>query len=290
MVTRSLCIDMSKEKQVGEALEIYAQQHAMGRWAMAIYGVAGIISAGLLAHIDMDLAKTPGHIFAYAGMAPGVKWIGSEKSKAILKAEGIAPKSDIKLSTEQAMTALAKGSELSGVKLDNLVSRAEVQDKERNNLGYYTGSSLYKSLSRRPWNAEFKVLCWKIGQSFIKTQNKEKDVYGHIFAKRKAEEMLKNKNGAYKKQAEAILKASPGHKQGDEFYSKGMLPDSHIMSRAARYATKIFLSHWWEVAYEVHNGVKPPFQPYPLDILGHAHKIEPPKSLTDLDDEDGVAV
>jgi len=290
LFTRMYAIDKVREDQIAQALGIFAQQHEMGRWAMGICGIADIMSAGLLAHINMDLAKTPGHIYAYGGIAPGIRWIGSEKSKSILKSEDVPSKSNAKVDTEKAMRVLAKGSEMSGVKLANLVGRAEAQDKDKNKLGYYTGSSLYKSLSRRPWNAEFKVLCWKIGESFGMVKNNDKAVYGKILLQRKAEEILKNQNGAFAAQAAAIMDASPEHKQGKEFYSKGILSPAHIDSRAKRFTTKIFLSHWWEKAYEVKNGCKPPFQPYPIDHLGHVHKIEAPNNVTGLGDADDVVV
>ena len=39
---------------------------------------------------------------------------------------------------------------------------------------------------RRPWNAELKVLCWKLGDSFVKVSNKEGALYGRIYRERKA--------------------------------------------------------------------------------------------------------
>jgi hypothetical protein len=53
------------------------------------------------------------------------------------------------------------------------------------------------------------------------------------------------------------------------------LPPAHIHARAKRYAVKLFLAHYQQVAYELHFGKKPP-NPYPIEILGHAHMIDPP--------------
>jgi len=45
---------------------------------------------------------------------------------------------------------------------------------------------------KRPWNAKLKVLCWKIGESFVKVSNNEKDFYGKIYKQRKEMEIEQN--------------------------------------------------------------------------------------------------
>lgn len=135
----------------------------------------------------------------------------------------------------------------------------------------------WKKGEKRPWNAKLKVLCWKIGQSFVKVSNNEKDIYGHIYRERKEYEVAKNENGEYADQAKAKLEKFKIGKDTDAYksYSVGKLPPAHIDQRAQRYAVKLFLSHLHEVWYTHHFGVAPP-NPYPIAILGHAHKIDPP--------------
>lgn len=130
---------------------------------------------------------------------------------------------------------------------------------------------------KRPWNAKLKVLCWKIGQSFVKVSNKEDDIYGHIYKMRKAYEQEKNEAGDYADQAAAKLEKFKIGKDTDayKYYSRGKLPPAHIEQRAERYATKIFLSHLFEVWYEIEKGEKPP-KPYAIAILNHAHEIPIP--------------
>lgn len=129
----------------------------------------------------------------------------------------------------------------------------------------------------RPWNAKLKVLCWKIGQSFVKVSNNDKDVYGKIYKIRKEYEQAKNEAGDYADQAAQILKSKNIGKDTDAYayYSKGMLPPAHIQQRCERYAVKIFLSHLFSVWYEMDRGEKPP-KPYAISILGHAHEIPIP--------------
>jgi hypothetical protein len=169
-----------------------------------------VLSAGLLAHIDITKAPTVGHIWRFAGLDPTAVWMKGEK---------------------------------------------------------------------RPHNAALKLVCWKIGESFVKTCNNDKDVYGHILMERKAWETAKNENGDYEAQALDKAEKCPTHKQV-KIYKAGMLPAGHILSRAKRYSTKLFLSHWHAVAYEVQFGEKPP-KPYVVEHLGHAHIISPPNWPTE---------
>lgn len=130
---------------------------------------------------------------------------------------------------------------------------------------------------KRPWNAKLKVLCWKVGQSFVKVSNNEKDVYGKIYKERKAYEIEQNEKGAYAEQAAKKLASTKIGKDTDAYkwYSEGKLPPAHIQQRAERYATKIFISHLFTVWYEMEHGVPAP-KPYAEAILNHAHIIAPP--------------
>lgn len=195
----------SLEHAVKRMLDAWTDSQPMGQWAKAITGIGPVISAGLLAHIDITKAPTAGHIWRFAGLDPTSKWNKGEK---------------------------------------------------------------------RPWNADLKVLCYKAGESFVKVQAMESDVYGKLYAQRKKQEQAKNEAGGFNEQAKEMLTAK---KFGADtvargWYEKGMLPPAHLHARARRYAVKIFLSHWHEAAYRKHYGVEPP-APYPIAILGHAHKI-----------------
>jgi hypothetical protein len=129
---------------------------------------------------------------------------------------------------------------------------------------------------KRPWNASLKTLCWKIGESFVKVCNKDTAVYGHFYRDRKEWETAQNDKFAYAAQAEAKLARFKIGKNTDAYkaYSIGKLPPAHIHARAKRYAVKLFLAHYQEIAYLEHYKTAPP-APYPIAILGHAHKIDP---------------
>jgi len=272
----------SFEKDIKDMLTSYVKSQQIWSWLSEVKGIGPILAAGLIAHIDITKCPTAGHIWSYAGLNPLQEWLAGQK---------------------------------------------------------------------RPFNASLKVICWKIGQSFVKQIGNPDAVYTHLYLKRKAYEEEKNVNGDYSDQAKTKLKKYNIGKTTDAWlwYSgcftketaikiisierddekqaimdkydlllegkKGdakkeitkertkekaalqeeikvekreimdtmvkkpgegiqMLPPAHIQQRCERYATKIFLSHLHEVWYEMHFGEKPP-APYPIAILGHAHKIEP---------------
>lgn len=196
------------EGQLKRALGEWASQQPAGVWAQSIVGIGPVLSAGLLAHIDIVKAPTVGHIWRFAGLDPTVKWDKGQK---------------------------------------------------------------------RPWNAALKVLCWKIGESFVKVSGNERNVYGKVYLARKARETEMNDALAFSDQAERKLATTRIGKDTEAYkaYSVGKLPPAHIHARAERYATKLFLAHFHHVAYETAFGIPPP-KPYMIEHGGHAHFIAPP--------------
>lgn len=140
------------------------------------------------------------------------------------------------------------------------------------------GKSVWNKGEKRPWNATFKtIVTYKIGESFVKTSNKEDSYYGKLYKERKALDTKRNLNGEFADQAKNLL-ATRNYTKGTVTYkalSEGRLSDAHIHARARRYAVKIFLSHLHEVMYKTILGKNPPV-PFAIAILGHAHMLEVP--------------
>jgi hypothetical protein len=196
------------ETQVKRALSKYVDGHIVGSWLTSVHGIGPVISAGLLAHIDITQAPTAGHIWRFAGLDPTVKWL---------------PK------------------------------------------------------TKRPWNADLKVLCWKAGESFVKFSNSPECFYGKLWRKQKDLYIARNDAGLYAERAAEILTAKNYGKVTDAYasYSAGRLPPAHIHAMARRYAVKLFLAHLHHVMHVRILKTEPPL-PYPIAILGHAHYIPPP--------------
>lgn len=130
---------------------------------------------------------------------------------------------------------------------------------------------------KRPHNARLKVLCWKIGESFVKVSSNDADIYGKVYQQRKQYEAEKNERSEYAEQAAAMLtkKRFGDDTKAKAFYQAGKLPPGHIHARAKRYAVKLFLAHYFEVAYRLQYGTEPPM-PYPIAVLGHKDYIPAP--------------
>ncbi|HSN22901.1 MAG TPA: transposase, partial [Methylomicrobium sp.] len=197
------------ERQLKIVLDLFTDTNPVSIWAKSICGIGPVISAGLLANIDITRCPTVGHIWSFAGLIPGIKWEKGQK---------------------------------------------------------------------RPYNADFKTLCaFKIGESFVKVQNLESDIYGKIYAAQKKKYAERNDAGDYAERAKEIISTKRFDKGTIAYknYAEGKLPPAHIHAMARRYAAKLFLAHYHEVAYEHHFGTKPPL-PYPIAIMGHAHMIPVP--------------
>lgn len=247
------------ENQIKRALDAYTNGHIMGSWMREIYGIGPVISAGLLAHINIEKAPTVGHIWRYAGLDPTVSWLSTEKVTEWVREHG--------LDVEAAARYFGRNAE-------NL-RRSASQNKEGEPIEM-TAKSLVAAIARRPWNAQLKTLCWKIGQSFMKFSNVEECWYGcSVYKGRKAFEIARNDEGgnapAAALGAARVGKATEAYK----YYSIGMLPPAQIDARARRYAVKLFLSHLHGEWYERHFG-KPAPLPYPIAHLGHVHFIPAP--------------
>lgn len=67
------------EASIKGALGVYAAAQPVGKWAQSITGIGPVISAGLLAHIDITKAPTVGHIWRFAGLDPTVVWNRKQK-------------------------------------------------------------------------------------------------------------------------------------------------------------------------------------------------------------------
>jgi hypothetical protein len=61
------------------ALDSYSANHPVGKRMRTVTGVGPVISAGLLAHIDITRAPTAGAIWRYAGLDPTSEWKKGQK-------------------------------------------------------------------------------------------------------------------------------------------------------------------------------------------------------------------
>jgi hypothetical protein len=67
------------ETNIKAVLGVYASSREIGRWSQSITGIGPVISAGLMAYIDLE--KTSGHseLWSFAGYSPEAKWEKGQK-------------------------------------------------------------------------------------------------------------------------------------------------------------------------------------------------------------------
>jgi hypothetical protein len=247
-------------------LDQWSGHQELGRWSRSHKGVGPVISAGLLAYIDLDKAPVAASIFRFAGLDPSVRWYSREESKSLVSALGLGKSP----SEEVVRKAIFESAETWNRKASTLL-------RDACRKGKLTPTSLAAALARRPWDAGLKTLMWKLGESFVYVSGREGAFYGQLYAQRKALETRRNEAGEFESQAKEALEGPRAPAKSTKaygHYSEGRLPPARVHLRATRYAVKMFVSHWHEVGLRL-MGKTPP-KPYVIEHLGHAHYIPPP--------------
>ena len=265
---------VSIERMIRGTLDVYSNSKIEGQWARSIIGIGPIISAGLLAHIDIRKAETAGAIWRFAGLDPTNSWLGKEKSEVMVnEIVGTGRRNNISYDN------FVEFGRLSHRRPDDLVKQSFQMKKNYegdNSLDDLTKTDVINALAKRPWNADLKTLCWKIADSFVKFQNNPNDVYGKVYVERKAYEHRINEAGGYAERAAEKLRTTNIRKpEVRRTYESGKLTDGHIHASAMRVAVKLFLAHYHHVCYEAVLGETPP-KPYVIDRGDHTHFISPP--------------
>lgn len=130
---------------------------------------------------------------------------------------------------------------------------------------------------KRPHNAHLKVICWRIGDSFVKQSGRPQSLYGRIYRDEKTRLVEANDNGAFADTAAARIESGvrvPGKgTEARKALDAGMLPAGQLDLRARRKAVKVFLAHYWTAGRILAE--LPTTAPYAIDKLGHTHLIDP---------------
>ena len=227
------------EGSIKLALGIYAKASPLGRWALSVKGVGPVISAGLVANIDISVCPTVGHIWAFAGLDPTKRWAPKTKRpwNARLKV----------LTTYKLGESFVKVQGREGAIYGQVFAARKRLEWERNLAGEFAAQ------------AEVKAKAVGDGTTAIKW-------YSGAVDPGWARATLESGAGWPEKMPAAAASSS----------NFPMLPPAHIHSRARRYAVKLFLSHYHYVGYRILHGTPPPL-PYILTQEGgHAHFIAPP--------------
>jgi len=255
------------EGMIKSAMDAYTDApNIVGAWLKELTGIGPILAAGLLAHVDITRAPSAGHIWSFAGLEPKTRWTGKEEStKIVAEILGPAKRGQAIGPEEMILLAARCGRSTTGL-----------EKASKNDKGVITRDSLIKGMSKRPWNTKLKTLCWKIGQSFVKTCNREDSFYGNFYKDRKAFELRKNEEH---KNADAARKALETRNIKDAdlraTYEDGKLPLAHVHAMTCRWVVKFFLSHLHVVMTYVRYGHLPG-KPWVIVHGGHQKLVLPP--------------
>lgn len=235
------------EQQVQRALDAYTAVHPMGAWMRQIVGIGPVISAGMLAHIDME------------------PWRCAHTKEPDTARGEINPFYDPKATACNINEPHGDECHREPIHSVGHIWRFAGLDPTRK----------WEKGQKRPWNATLKTLCWKAGQSFMKFSGRDDCYYGIVYRQRKDYEIARNERG---ENAAAAAEALPRVSRSTDAYkslSIGKLPPAQIDARARRYAVKLFLSHLHHEWHKLKFGTEPPL-PYPIAYLQHVHFISPP--------------
>ena len=262
------------EENLQKVLDVYTMNTPVGKWLRSITGVGPVIAAGFIANLDINERTTAGYFWSYCGLNDYNRpWLGREKSKAIVD-EVLGNKKNKDITYED----FAECCRRTQWKAQNIIQAKNGKGEfifMKDGEYKFTKEDIIKQLSKKPYNANMKTLCWKVAQSFVKSQNRPTDLYGKLYVERKMYENEKNERLEYKDQAEVGARRVGKTTEAYKWYSKGMLPPAHINRRAERWVTKIFLSHLHQVMYMVELGQLPP-KPFAESHLEHIHMIPCP--------------
>lgn len=282
------------EDDLRSVLGIWARTFKAGRWAQSINGIGNVISAGLLAFIDIAKAPTAGCIWSLAGIESTSRWQSREKVAAelaswpniltndhfevIFKEWGRSP-----ASMARALCGLPNYSPSAA---RELIKNANIKKKD-----------VIAYLAKRPYNAALKTIAYHIGECIVRASSSPKDIYGKVYYARKKLEIERNEQGLFAGQAKkelenkdygrdtdaycwyagcltpekaAAIRNNPKPAAGDALKMAGepgsgmaMLPPAHIHARARRYTAKLFLAHFHEALWrEKHGGIESMPKPY----------------------------
>lgn len=253
------------EAEIDYALDLWTREHPMGVWARNVCGIGPVLSAGLLANIDIRKATTPSKIWRFAGYDPSQICVSDKEAEAWIESRKKRGRK-----VDEGM--VREAADYFGRAYHSLLRIATMTNEGKPKK--LTKDSLAKALARKPYNADLKKLCWKIGTSFKVQRGRPACTYGHLYEERKAYEVAQNERGENKAEAEDTLRRKNiSDPKTLAAYKAGKLPDGRLDLRAMRWATKRFLVDWWREYYQLHYKKDPPESPYVVAHMNHTEDV-----------------
>jgi len=141
---------------------------------------------------------------------------------------------------------------------------------------------------KRPYNAKLKaIVVYRMGECFVKFQNRDECFYGKLLKAKKATLTQQNEERKFAEfakgeiarcEANKILLSKMQATERWKYWQDGRLCPQNIHDRARRWTVKLFLSHLHHVMYCDYYGKNPP-APYIFEhpeLGDHRHLVLPP--------------
>ncbi len=248
------------EKQLKSIFDIYSDRHLASRWVRS-HGLGPTIATALQVYVDVTKIRHVSQAWKYMGLNAEKHWTSTKEAKDI---------------TLQCREIIGTVTDPTAAHLDWIAARVKRPRPALEKVallcgkGSLTWTGIEGALVIRPWHRRLRTIAIRIGR-MIKGHTPYTDFYNVLYKERKSYEHERNERLLYKDQADQAF-ATGSYRPGTSphrWYSQGMLPPVHIQGRCARWVTKLFMSHYFDVAYYEIYG-KLPEPPY---ILAHAEQM-----------------
>jgi hypothetical protein len=262
------------EGEVKKALLKYSEATPVGEWCLSHVGIGPVITAGLLAHLDIEKAPTAGQIFRFAGLDPSAKWRSSEYIRGVVKEKRKEFSNDREaiLAICDALNTKPRhyldGATMYDVKTQQKV---EIYNPETGKINWKLAT---ERLTKRPYNAALKQITYHMGECFKRTSGDDDSFYGRLYRERKELLVARNEAGHNAERAKTFTTRSA---EVEKTLAQGKLPAGNLDRQACNFVAKIFLSHLHGIMFWDRFKKAPP-KPFGIAILGHAHEIAIPNT------------
>lgn len=218
------------ERDIAAAMGTFAAHYRVGQWLQSAYGIGPIISAGLLAHLDIKKAKTPGNFLSFAGLIDPSRqpWEKGEKRPWNAKLKTLA--------TVRMGETFVKFSGQHECVYGHLYVERKLRVIRENAAGKFSDHALVRSKEVDKKTIAYQ---WYSGQYPASLCTAD-----FFLLSLKQREHAMNKCRV--KEGEGLP----------------MLPPAHLHSRARRHMAQMLLSHLHYVMYEDYYGETYEFKPY----------------------------
>lgn len=272
------------ERVEGEAeryLKRYAEASQLGRWVMSIPGIGHVLAASLLAEIDFHTCCCRQYIGIHRKDRPKHNCPGLLTAGAIWRFAGQLPpeeqqwgKGEIRPYNKRLKTTCWK--------IGDQFRRLSVNEKTDEQIEKQLLDEAKKKKIHLNGDLQEKVGSKKAKRAKrLQNQQAEEYLYVRLYQMRKKQEEMKNERGDFAAQAAMHLENAkqrrvPVAKSQREAWEQGKLPKGGLDLRAARYAVRIFLSHYHHVGRSIYFGEETVPVPFVMAHKGHTHYIPPP--------------